>query len=458
MKSGFFRQIVKGLRRLQNKKKIYFFLLIFAVGLFFFGIIRLFALRFEQGDIYPAYSSLRKDPLGTRILFEGLENMSGVSVRQNYTPLYKAVFENNGTLLYLGTNSLDPNFYDERTVNRLEQLVSSGGRLVISFLPISHLQRSVSDEIKSNDAGGTDDTQANQDAEASDESGKKKKPDVSDDAKIQERRDRFKRFLSRKKQDEPESLFRKWQFSFGRENESVKLENARPVKTARERQKLPTLRWHTSLYFKELGDAWQPVYTRNRHPVVIEKHMGKGSIVLTSGSYYFSNESVFNERQTGLLVWFLGKENTFIFDESHFGIQQNTGVVDLAIKYRLYWFALSGIILAGLFIWKSTSGFVPPRDEEDMIKSRGMPSSRNYKEGMVSLFRRNLQEKDILLICVEEWKKSFVTGNQISGQTGKMLDNIQSVLHHEKSKSPKKQSAVDAYNLISQIVSKRNVI
>ena len=41
-------------------------------ALFVAGLIQLFLLRFKAGDVYPAYSSLRSDPLGTQVLFESL--------------------------------------------------------------------------------------------------------------------------------------------------------------------------------------------------------------------------------------------------------------------------------------------------------------------------------------------------------------------------------------------------
>ena len=40
------------------------------------GVIRLFQLRFEAGDVYPPYSSYRADPLGTRALYQSLENLN----------------------------------------------------------------------------------------------------------------------------------------------------------------------------------------------------------------------------------------------------------------------------------------------------------------------------------------------------------------------------------------------
>ena len=40
-------------------------LLLLILAGFGYGLNRLFSLRFESGDIYPAYSSFRTDPLGT---------------------------------------------------------------------------------------------------------------------------------------------------------------------------------------------------------------------------------------------------------------------------------------------------------------------------------------------------------------------------------------------------------
>ncbi len=41
-------------------------------GLFVTGLIQLILLRFESGDVYPPYSSLRADPLGCKALYESL--------------------------------------------------------------------------------------------------------------------------------------------------------------------------------------------------------------------------------------------------------------------------------------------------------------------------------------------------------------------------------------------------
>ena len=71
-------------------------LLIFAAG-----VAHLFALRFESGDVYPAYSSLRSDPLGTKALYESLENIASLSVSRNYHLLKSLTFEPQTTFSYL---------------------------------------------------------------------------------------------------------------------------------------------------------------------------------------------------------------------------------------------------------------------------------------------------------------------------------------------------------------------
>ena len=46
--------------------------LLLAGGLVY-GIAHLFALRYEKGDVYPPYSTLRADPLGAKGLYDAAE-------------------------------------------------------------------------------------------------------------------------------------------------------------------------------------------------------------------------------------------------------------------------------------------------------------------------------------------------------------------------------------------------
>ena len=55
---------------------------------FFYGVTRLFVLRYEKGDVYPPYSSLRADPLGVKGIYEALDGLSGVEASRNFRALH----------------------------------------------------------------------------------------------------------------------------------------------------------------------------------------------------------------------------------------------------------------------------------------------------------------------------------------------------------------------------------
>ena len=66
------------------KKYFPLFLLLVCAAAFTFGLVRLFQLRFEVGDVYPAYSTLRSDPLGTMAFYESLGKVPGFSSRRDF--------------------------------------------------------------------------------------------------------------------------------------------------------------------------------------------------------------------------------------------------------------------------------------------------------------------------------------------------------------------------------------
>ena len=63
---------------------------------FAFGIFRLFEFRFEAGDVYPPYSSLRSDPLGAMALYESLEKIPGTDRAPRFQRI-RTVCPNNRT-------------------------------------------------------------------------------------------------------------------------------------------------------------------------------------------------------------------------------------------------------------------------------------------------------------------------------------------------------------------------
>ncbi len=67
---------------------------------FAWGVVYLFNLQFENGEVYPEYSSLRADPLGSKLLFDTLSHVPGVTVSRNFSTLDDV--EAGTTVLLLG--------------------------------------------------------------------------------------------------------------------------------------------------------------------------------------------------------------------------------------------------------------------------------------------------------------------------------------------------------------------
>jgi hypothetical protein len=213
-----------------------------------------------------------------------------------------------------------------------------------------------------------------------------------------------------------------------------------------------SISWHSTLCFDELELPWRVIYSAEGRPVIIERQYGRGTIVLCGDSYYLSNEALFKERHPKLLTWLVGKNAQVVFDESHLGIQENPGVAALARKYRLHGFFVGILLLAGLFVWKNSVCFVPPRRDDTDTEENDPASNRDATEGLVSLIRRHIPAREILGVCFREWKKSFAPGKAIPGDK---LERIKSVIGGGVSHPGKHGDPVGGYQTISEILSER---
>src|SRR5690349_13383954 len=108
-------------------KKSAAFLLLALAAAFVAGLLHLFQLRFEAGDVYPPYSSLRADPLGTKAFYDSVEQL--LTARRNFEPLHRLEDGRNTTLLYLGETPENVRF-STNEYRIFESFVRSGGRLV----------------------------------------------------------------------------------------------------------------------------------------------------------------------------------------------------------------------------------------------------------------------------------------------------------------------------------------
>jgi len=111
-------------------------LLAFLAAVFACGVLYLFNRRFSGGDAYPAYSSLRSDPAGAKLIFESLSRLPGVTLARSYLPLDR-VADRDSTVLLLGVESHSFTMQPDAEIHALEEFAQRGNRLVFAMAEAS---------------------------------------------------------------------------------------------------------------------------------------------------------------------------------------------------------------------------------------------------------------------------------------------------------------------------------
>ena len=410
-------------------------ILLVVIAAFLAGVVHLFLLRFEAGDSYPVYSSLRADPLGSKALYESLGSLEGTTVSRNYQPLSKLAQHSDATLFLFGMPASALNGMRKKEARALESFALGGGRLVLLLYPETPKVPSPR-------------TEKGKDTEKKD-CGEKHEPEkdtAGNDAK--------------KKHDDPHdadsiALAERWKIGIVREELSADANGHRTmnaVPAAPETNGLADpVSWHSALRFEGLGPEWRALYELDGKPVVIERAYGKGTIVLASDSWFISNEALVKERTASLLAWLAGPNGAVIFDETHFGIQESPGVAALGRKYRLQGLFAGLLLLAALFIWKNATSLVPP-GEGRPERSEGARAGRDSLAGLAGLLRRTIPQSDILAACVEEWKRTSRKGARDSAGDAALVESIAA----GETRRPKRgRDPVGAYQQIHKLLAER---
>jgi hypothetical protein len=410
--------------------------------LFLGGLFQLFDLVFEKGDIYPAYSSFRSDPLGARALYEAMKSLGSISVSRNLKPLTRLPDGKNKTMFFFGSNlSEDP----EDLIKALENFAAGGGRLVITFYPITAelVEYSESKEKDGKCSEGNCDPQKTDKKEKQNQ--EKEDGDKAEDEKDEEPHEPwFTQFVS---------IEKRWGFKFAslrprteKPQDHIEINAAKQNGPSELPQSLP---WHSILYFSKLSAPWKVFYSWDGHAVVAERPWVRGNIVLCSDSYFLSNEAMRDERHPELIAWLVGSSTSAIFDETHFGLQQEEGVMTLARKYRLDRPLAALIVLGLLFVWKNTMSLVPKKSSS---AEEARPQGKDSTAGLVNLLRRSVSPQKILPVCVDEWSRSVLRQSEAFAKK----ERIREVLDREMAKPARERNPIKAYQTISEILKERN--
>lgn len=422
------------------------------LGAFGWGLAGLFLLRFQAGDLYEPYSSLRADPLGTKALHDALQELPGVRVERHLRGLEKLLPDPPSTLLCIGQDQSER--WDLDRVRSIEALAAKGTRVVIAFWPAetSHSRASSSRPKLPKKSDAKKATPAPSPTPSPKKEEAKEAGDTSADAAPPERKkdgtnEKKKSVTAEDEEDQslrPGEVADRWGFlvknlpgeGTGATGRRAKLSD--PAIGAE-----PVLSWHSGLCFDRLQPQWRALYRCQDQPVLIERAYGRGSLVLVADPYFLSNEALRKERAPGLLTWVVGGGRRIVFDEALHGVEEDAGVATLARKYGLHGLAGALLLLALLFIWKSSASFLPPLEEDGT--ATGVILGRDASEGFIHLLRRSIAPAQLIELCAAEWKKAFPEARK-----ARQRQQIDAVL---AAQPPGKADPLTTYRTISQHLS-----
>ncbi|MDB6112011.1 MAG: hypothetical protein JWR69_3761 [Pedosphaera sp.] len=417
------------------KRNLSLVLLLACTIAFALGLAQLFKLRFESGDVYPAYSSLRTDPLGTSGFYESLEQLPGISARRDYSAGDQLPEGRNVAYLHLAGKSSQWKTFSAESFAKMESFLKQGGRLVVAFSPETSKGYESAFSRKKKKTEESKDPPPEVEEPVKPKPAKKprksNKPAGEDELAVPQ--------ISIKERWGVESVFQGMAGDNGEAYDSIEVLNHGDPS-------LPdSISWHSGLVFTNLDAAWRTLYTRKSGAVLIERKFGSGSLVFSTDSYFLSNEALRKDRQPSLLAWLAGPCQRIVFDEAHLGVVENPGVATLIRKYRLQGMVAALLLLAGLYIWKNSVSLVPLHADEPV---EAYVTGKDSAAGFVNLLRQHVPASQLLNVCLAEWKKSSGRGTFSAAKLGR----VQAVIDAENALPAKERNAIRAYQTICRVL------
>lgn len=311
-------------------------------------------LVFDRGDVYPPFSSLRSDPLGTRAFYEAVAAQPALEVSRLYTPLPAGASAKETVALFIGLEGGSWGATGPDELAGAETFLRAGGRLVLGFLPVTadpHLERGTTPE-----------------------EGKGGKAEIPS-------RERW--------------------------GAALRFVTGAPVEAARRLGGDPSLPaalpWRSGLRLELRGGAWTALYAIDGAPVAATRPFGRGTIVLLSDVSLLGNGSMRKERSVAFLASLVGDRTRVVFDETHLGVESQQGVMTLIRRFRLTGVVLAALLVAVLFVWRRATSLLPRRDD---LEAGQRVSGRDSFEGLVRLLARGIPVSRLLPAALEEWSRT----------------------------------------------------
>jgi hypothetical protein len=416
--------------------------LVLAMAAFAAGLAGLFRDRLETGDIYPAYSTLRSDPMGCRALFAALENLEGARTGRAVSEEQYRDGREGTVYFFLGQparwGELDP-----MQAKDLDSLAKAGGRVILTWKPaggedgpfrrVSDWRDSVrEDSLKHKAARADSSALASDSAGTAGTAAGKAAKDTAKPAKA-----------AKPKQDPFAGRFlwstQAWGYRLALDTSSGDSASLEALGAAGD-----SVAWISDHYFDSLAAAWTVHYRRDGRPVVIERALGKGSLVLVADTYWASNEALFHSRPGRLLSLLLADRPVILFDELHLGIQEGRSLVNLLRKYRLHLLLPSFLLLFLLYLWKSRAGSAP-----ETAASADPDPAPAGERGMRGLLARYIPADQLLQACLAQWKETEGRNSPAVRRAGAEAEAIAAA------SAARPKDLVQDYRKIQDLINKR---
>lgn len=417
-----------------QSKKIHLLFFGVMVLLFAYFMVNLFSIRFKSGDIYPAYSTLRSDPLGSKALFEAMRALPGLNVQRSYAPAGKFTILNNTCLLFLGIRGEQTHFVSKKEYEQIEQMLNLGARLIVALTP---------------DGSGHFVGKKGEEKEENSKSEKNKDPDHEKSTKADEKDKKGLNDGGKEKNEKADGcgidLFEKLGIHVKYDNSG----RSDAIAVHHSDNSSDYIDWPYAIWF-EAQEDWQSIYTWNGNPVIIERHFEQGSIVMLASSYIFSNESLKKDENSKVLSWMVNDRTHIVFDEYHLGIREQQGISILMKKYHLFGPVTLLAFLFVLFIWKNATSIIPLDEENSADLESKKENEQPPPSGMVCLLRKHINKNELIPVCKKAWQDAFIKENRASKKYRRILDAVESATAGQ---SRKKTDPVHTYNRICKIMS-----
>lgn len=377
---------------------------------FGFGLLKLFALRFEEGDVYADYSTLNTSPRGTGALFESFSRLGTLSVERNFFPLTRFRSTTGTTLVFPGAGRA---FFGEDTAANFaafEKIMATGTHVMVA-LDARSLQASLSQKATTNpwdnwSRASTDEaTLSSEPKEASSENPTKTSPKENADE------------AEEKEEEETLTAGERWGFAFTsiaqNEKDVPAVGYAISLPTDFDPATTPVLvrseadfpRWFSSWRWANLAPEWRVLAVESGTPVIIQRPFGAGSLTLLTDTTFLSNEALWRSPRPSFLLGLLGAYPRLVFDETLLGTRSDPGIMHLVRQYRLLGFLAGAAIVVALFAWRASTSLIPPHPSVEGGHSRPLVGAAGA-EGLVTLLQQSLPANKVLRTCFTEWARS----------------------------------------------------